>query len=545
VTVIHPELRLNQPRAHPDEVPVTRRQSTRVRQARERRREAELGAVRLPEDVIRILGPEISIGPDHHQAFGQNPDGTPNNPQTFPWASLNNQRIILSFIPATQADQDALNALIPVGATDGSQIPASIPGYLINVIPQLEVNGTVVMTGSAMTLGSDLTFVFDPQFVTAGTEAFSYDLPAGSYVDIAVIAGSVNQAQITANSTSLANTAAIIQSNQAAQTAALTREQLLGDLFQSGILSYFAQYAAGAYLAGLGQGGHHSLAAGLGSLGYEVNVDMTFGIPRSVSSGGIVLNIPIVSAVRQDSEDPSLTRSYTTQIGIMSSALESAVPEQLFAATGGTAISAVEALSLANSAGQDIYQITQDNEATVLPLIHQSSAALTEMQNALASGHTVIAHTDPVSVTGWTGCGYVILDPATGTGAYKISGGANGSWLKWVDDHAVLLALVGIGLAFIEGPVFLLLGALLTAITAIAGLYVFYEESLELGNCEVLFYLYAALVIGLSLVALIPGAGAGFIVALGVIGLIGPTAVTTVAKSPACKNQGPPPDVSE
>jgi hypothetical protein len=32
-------------------------------------------------------------------------------------------------------------------------------------------------------------------------------------------------------------------------------------------------------------------------------------------------------------------------------------------------------------------------------------------------------------VLGWTGSGYIISDPATGSGAYKISGGANGGWL--------------------------------------------------------------------------------------------------------------------
>ena len=37
-------------------------------------------------------------------------------------------------------------------------------------------------------------------------------------------------------------------------------------------------------------------------------------------------------------------------------------------------------------------------------------------------------HTDPISVPGWTGAGYIIFDPEDGSGAYKITGGGNGSW---------------------------------------------------------------------------------------------------------------------
>jgi hypothetical protein len=52
-----------------------------------------------------------------------------------------------------------------------------------------------------------------------------------------------------------------------------------------------------------------------------------------------------------------------------------------------------------------------------------------EIQNALNAGRTVTVHEAPITVSGWTGTGYIIDDPATGAGAYKISGGANGGVL--------------------------------------------------------------------------------------------------------------------
>jgi len=50
-------------------------------------------------------------------------------------------------------------------------------------------------------------------------------------------------------------------------------------------------------------------------------------------------------------------------------------------------------------------------------------------------GKEVITHTDAVSVPGWSGAGYIIFDPQTGSGAYKIGGGQNGSYLKYVRDN--------------------------------------------------------------------------------------------------------------
>ena len=58
-----------------------------------------------------------------------------------------------------------------------------------------------------------------------------------------------------------------------------------------------------------------------------------------------------------------------------------------------------------------------------------SEIAMSEIQNALAAGKEVTVHQSPITQSGWTGSGYIITGPATGAGAYKISGGANGAAL--------------------------------------------------------------------------------------------------------------------
>ncbi len=60
-----------------------------------------------------------------------------------------------------------------------------------------------------------------------------------------------------------------------------------------------------------------------------------------------------------------------------------------------------------------------------------SRYSMAEIQQALAAGREVFAHSEPILVPGWDGAGYVIFDPDTGGGAWKISGGNNGTFLFW------------------------------------------------------------------------------------------------------------------
>jgi hypothetical protein len=71
-------------------------------------------------------------------------------------------------------------------------------------------------------------------------------------------------------------------------------------------------------------------------------------------------------------------------VGALASALEHAIPEQMFVTpeNPGEAVSAVKALQKAASQGQRIYHITQENMATALPNLRKE----------------VITHTDPISV---------------------------------------------------------------------------------------------------------------------------------------------------
>jgi hypothetical protein len=161
---------------------------------------------------------------------------------------------------------------------------------------------------------------------------------------------------------------------------------------------------------------------------------------------------------------------------MIGSALEHAVPEQMFQAQDSTdqqpeAISAVKALQMAGAEGQRIYQITQANMDTALPYINHDGKS--EIQAALQAGMMVITHTDSVSVPGWTGGGYIILDPEDLTGAYKISGGLDGGVFAAIGAtlSSLFVAALWDGFAGAGAPALAFALSILVSVVAIYYLY--------------------------------------------------------------------------
>jgi hypothetical protein len=167
------------------------------------------------------------------------------------------------------------------------------------------------------------------------------------------------------------------------------------------------------------------------------------------------------SAVMKDNDGPRQA-AFVRQAGMRLSAYEHLVPEKLWtdARHPGEAVSAVKALARAAAAGQKIYTLDARN-AAALAQIQVDDDARAEIGDALAAGKTVTVHESPVAISGWTGSGYIVADPDTGAGAYKISGGANGSFLP---------LLSGVGLGASAAASLVLIGLLANFSIPLAGL---------------------------------------------------------------------------
>ena len=87
-----------------------------------------------------------------------------------------------------------MNALIPDGnITDISQLPSSISANLINVVPELKLNGTVVATGESMGLGTKVDITQHSYLPGLGNVLpFDHTTIAGSYLSIHLVAQTVS-----------------------------------------------------------------------------------------------------------------------------------------------------------------------------------------------------------------------------------------------------------------------------------------------------------------------------------------------------------------
>ncbi|MCP4695805.1 MAG: sugar-binding protein, partial [Gammaproteobacteria bacterium] len=120
------------------------------------------------------------------------------------------------------------------------------------------------------------------------------------------------------------------------------------------------------------------------------------------------------------------------QTGMIASAFEHRIPELFFIneENPGKTISAVKALAIAAQQGQRIYQITSAN-ISVLDRLNIGAEVKDDIRAAAAVGKEAAVSEGTITVADWTGTGYIISDPATGAGAYRISGGSNGCIMRW------------------------------------------------------------------------------------------------------------------
>ena len=431
---------------------------------------------------------------------------------TFPFSKVNNQKVTLQFTPATDADEIALAALMPQGEiADLSQLPNNIPSFLIRVIPELSLNGAIFRSGGSMQLGDevDLTYVRSGPLAIHAPERYS--VIAGSYLNVPLVAQSVSPSLLSQLGSKIEQTSSILENGSLSEIEAMTRENVLGDLFYAGGLGYFAQMTSLSEIVSLQGSGSIKLETGFGSYGYEPNLNTFFGVTRGIRTGGIGVNMLFSQAAESHNGDVQNRNLLRYQTGLISSALEHAMPESMFNEDRDNPIqgfSAVSGLSLASQQGQKIFSIDLDNLNEVIPQLNLDFSVEAEIRDSVRAGSLVVTHTDNVSVPGFSGAGYLILDPDTLLGEYKISGGSNGGYFEGF--------ILGIALSFAaSAALFPLLAPLLLAVAAVlafiaVSLTVFAKESEVFGNRGV----------G-GLRCFLAGLGSGVLAGGAVLGLLG------------------------
>ena len=401
-----------------------------------------------------------------------------------PTTSLAGKKITLSFPAATPQDQATIDSFLP--RPQPGALPTSFPAYLIRLVPELRVDGQITATGAALTAGTELiqdAAYFNPSW--GQWESGEANRPvAGEFIATALDLQEISQSQFTSLKTRLEQTKAKISQFQANPSdptpiQTLTREAISGDLLYSTLLSYFVAIDMAGKVAARSTGVETQRMPSFGNFGTASQVQFFFGLPRTIGFPAVQMDVDRVvgSEVAKDATgNPVL--AFRRAVGAQYSAFEHLIPEQAFRNSSLPAndplqpqgVSAVKALAVAASQGQRIYTLNAANQAIHASAISQLSidaSVRQEIANALASGKEVTVHQASINYAGFLGSGYIIIDPETGAGAYKISGGANGDWMTLVQG---LMSQIAGFLSLISERLGVIVDAINTIITIIDAL---------------------------------------------------------------------------
>ncbi len=352
-----------------------------------------------------------------------------------PTVALAGRKLALSFKPATPEDEETLASYLPEpdenGEVDPNDIPDTLPGYLIDLTGEFTIGNEVVATATSnTTMGSELQSEMGYWQPNQGWRTSQNEAVAGEYRALALNLQGISQSQAQDLQTDLESTR---QKLEAEDFAGLTKQQVVGDLLYSTILSYFA---LNDMQDKIGEKQAHSVgyrAPSYGLFKTSLSPVYFYGIPRNVKATGLTMDVDRFAGTRVD-KDGNVERrlAFNRARGARLSAMEHLVPEQMYSTDDAPAhgISAVKAIQLAAAEGQKIWTITQGNLDQALAGIELSDEVETDIRNSVYAGKEVTAHERPVNFFGSESSGYIVLDPYSGAGAYLIEGGENGGRLK-------------------------------------------------------------------------------------------------------------------
>ncbi len=350
-----------------------------------------------------------------------------------PTVELAGKKLALSFAPATDADAETIASYLPQpdenDNIDPADIPDTLPGYLIHLNGEFSIGDEVAATTSSLTMGTELLSEMGYWQPGRGWKTTTNRPVAGEYRAIALDLQGISPTQAEALKTDLEATQAKITAEDYTD---LGKQQLVGDLLYSTILSYFVlnniQDDLGARAANMVS--YKAPSYGL----FKTNVipQYWFGIPRNVTIEGLTMDVDhITHLLVHESNDTDLWIAYNRASGARLSAMEHLVPEQMFSTEDNPAhgISAVKAIQIAAAEGQKIWTITQANLSTALAAINLPRDIESDIRNSVYAGMEVTAHERAVDFFGSSQVGYIVLDPETGAGGYLIGSGENGGQL--------------------------------------------------------------------------------------------------------------------
>jgi RHS repeat-associated protein len=345
------------------------------------------------------------------QSFASQRDIAYENPMLsmrIATVALGGQSLYIEPKPATAADEYALKAYETSNA-------ASLPLASFNVNPRVRLGDQVLAEAGAMRMGT-------PQFWVAGIVDLQGHI-SGTWEPYEFAAGS--HFTLTPD---LAGMSADLADSLLKELPATAAQSTDRALHLAGV-QYWLLNDSRAHLYARGNGGHFLRMPSVGVFAAPLQVRYFFGIPRTGSFAGFATDIK-ADRVGIVHDNPATYRQLAAQIGANGSLSEGLTWDLLLSGHPGRSLSASAILGWANRAKVPIHAITAENIDTILPKIQTTADVKAEIRNAVAAGMHVIIPEREFAQGRVQAAGYVMFDPETGGGIYRVDGGLNGA-INW------------------------------------------------------------------------------------------------------------------
>jgi RHS repeat-associated protein len=345
---------------------------------------------------------------------------SPSMTVRVPTHALRGHSIYVGYEAATQAQRDTL-------LDYASRNLASLSLSAFSVRPVLRVGDEIVGTGAYASMGTMQMWtagIVDPHGRGSfGAEPHEY--AAGSHISFTPNLGGVTQELVSELVEPLPDT---------------VRLPMAQGLHLAGMQYWFMSDMQGD-LSAKGWGGSFLRRPSVGAFAMPLQVTYFFGLPRTGFFTGQSTDIKSDNIAVANS-DPAKRRMMIVQFGAQASFNESLTWDLLLSGQPGYGMSATSMLLRANELHVPIHIITRDNVSAIMPKLQLTADARAEIAQGVAAGLVAIVPEREYKDSRQVGAGYVILDPDSGAGLYRIDGGLNGAITIGCIAKAVSLELL-------------------------------------------------------------------------------------------------------
>jgi transglutaminase superfamily protein len=326
----------------------------------------------------------------------------------FDMPEIAGKRLTVNYAPATAQDQaiiDRFGGLLNV-----------FPAFIVNLKPQLRLESSVVAEGLPVSFGSsqilrsaflrplDVAFDINDRVVTTGAHyAISLDLQR------------VRAKMLRERTDPYLQQVAVLGPNPT-----LTTDLIEETLHLTG-LTYFAETDAFSDVTGAITGVTYAREPSEAIVSQDLLVLFLFGLPFIATKGSVGIDVKrnILSPVSTTGVGGQETIFMLTS-GSFGSGGEHDVFEQLYEVR---AVSTERFLQLANLRGVPIFAINTQNVDRIIPRLSTFPVVTQNIIDSVNAGLIAIVPQRNQQYHNWSGMGWIVLDPATGSAGYLLAGG--------------------------------------------------------------------------------------------------------------------------